>query len=305
MRGENPTDLQRSLVDGTFFFRNVSSAGLFNASCVVNRLATVCATARSSFDAQPVQRMRESRELKAGVTLDSGAADEVRVVLIAGVRLYREGVAAELRAQSGLSLVGLAADFDSAVHTVRLTRPDVVLLDASTPRTMELVSAVKETHALTRVIAFAVEESERDIELCAESGVTGFVTRDVTVDGLVSAIRAAVRGELTCSPRVAAMLFQRVTALSNVAQTVGSARSLLASLTRREREIAAYLAGGSSNKEIGRELHIEITTVKNHVHHILQKLQVTSRMAAAACVRVVGPAHDVDRRRDRGVAAAK
>lgn len=245
--------------------------------------------------------------LKAGATLDATAADDIRVVLVAGVRLYREGLAAELRAQSGLRLVGLASDFDSAVSAVRMARPDVVLLDAGTSRTTELVSSLKEIHSLTHVIAFAVDESERDIELCAEAGVTGFVTRDVTVDGLVSAIRAAVRGELTCSPRMAAMLFQRVTALSNVAQTVRSARSLLASLTKRELEIAAFLASGSSNKEIGRELHIEITTVKNHVHHILQKLQVTSRSAAAAHVRVMAPANDRDRRRpvERGVAAAK
>jgi DNA-binding NarL/FixJ family response regulator len=252
--------------------------------------------------------MRESRDLNvAGATRGSPEADKVHVVLVAGVRLYREGLAAELRTQPGLRLVGLAADFDTAVSTVRMARPDVVLLDARTPRTTELVRAVRETHALTLVIAFAVDESERDIELCAEAGVTGFVTRDVTVDGLVSAIRAAVRGELTCSPRMAAMLFQRVTALSTVAQTVRGARSLLASLTKREREIAAYLAGGSSNKEIGRELHIEITTVKNHVHHILQKLQVTSRSAAAARVRVVAPADDRDHRRtpERGVAAVK
>ena len=223
-------------------------------------------------------------------------AGDIRVVLVAGVRLYREGLAAELRTQSGISLVGLAADLDSTVHAVRMEQPDVVLLDASTPRTVDLVCAVKDTHPSVRVIAFAVDESERDIERCAEAGVTGFVTRDVTVDGLVSAIRAAVRGELTCSPRMAAMLFQRVTALTNVAQTVRSARSLLASLTKREREIAAYLASGSSNKEIGHELHIELTTVKNHVHNILQKLQVTSRSAAAARVRVMSPAGDIQGR---------
>lgn len=251
--------------------------------------------------------MGRSRVLTNRAMPESDAAGGIRVVLVAGVRLYREGLAAELRAHSGLTLVGCAADFDSAVTSVRAAAPDVVLVDAKTPRTTELVSALKGIHPATHVIAFAVDENEQDLELCVEAGVSGFVTRDVTVHGLVAAIQSAVRGELSCSPRMAAMLFRRVSALSSVVQTVRTARSLLASLTKREREIAAYLASGSSNKEIGRELHIEITTVKNHVHHILQKLQVTSRSAAAARVRVSAPLPNGEHERvtERSASAAE
>jgi two-component system, NarL family, nitrate/nitrite response regulator NarL len=216
----------------------------------------------------------------------------LRIVLVANVRLYREGLAAELGARPGFSMVGLAADFDGAVDAVRSMHPDVVLLDIGTPGIFDLVRAVNATHADARIVAFAVDECERDIEVCAEAGVTGFVTRDVTVDGLAAAITAAVRGELACSPRAAALLFRRVAALSTVSQAMRSERSLLATLTAREREIASHIVGGRSNKEIGRTLNIELATVKNHIHHILEKLRVTTRTEAAARVRVLAERGD-------------
>ena len=210
----------------------------------------------------------------------------VRIVLVVGVRLYREGLAAELRARAGLSVVGLAADFTSAVSTVASTRPDVVLLDAGIPRTAELVRTMRSAHQDVRIVAFAVDDSERGIDACAEAGVTSFVTRDVTVDELANAVVATARDELACSPKMAAILFRRVTALSSVGRAIQAERSVLASLTSREREIASLLAAGRSNKDIGRSLHIEVTTVKNHVHRILEKLQVSSRAEVGACVRV-------------------
>ena len=231
--------------------------------------------------------MRQLIPASAGSPVDSAKpSDGIRIVLVANVRLYREGLAAELARRAGLAVVGLAGDVESAVGVVRTTHPDVVLLDAGMSKTFELVRALKATHDDARIVAFAVDECERDIEVCAEAGVSSFVTRDVTVDGLASAIGAAVRDELTCSPRAAALLFRRVAALSGMSHAMRAERTLLATLTSREREIAALIAHGQSNKEIGRALHIEVATVKNHVHRILEKLHVGTRGEAAARLRV-------------------
>jgi len=210
----------------------------------------------------------------------------IRIVLVASVRLYREGLANELSGRAGLKLVALAADFDSGLASLHDASPDVILLDVRTPRAYDFVRAVRETHSATEVVAFAVEEDERDITACAEAGGTAFVTRDVTVDGLANAIAAAVRGELECTPKSAAVLLRRVAALSSVERRLHAERSSFANLTSRERAIALLLASGRSNKEIARELVIEVATVKNHVHSILAKLQVTTRAAAAARIRV-------------------
>jgi DNA-binding NarL/FixJ family response regulator len=229
---------------------------------------------------------REASPSSAAQPTPSSVAETVRIALIAGVRLYREGLAAELCAQPGLSVVALAEGYDDAVDAVRVSQPDVVLLDAATPRMAELVRAMKASHSSARIVAFAVEETEREIEVFAEAGVTGLVTRDVTVEGLTAAIHATVRGELTCSPRMAAILFQKVAALSSVRRAMHDERNALATLTRREREITRLLGIGRSNKEIARALNIEVATVKNHVHHILEKLYVTTRAEAAARIRV-------------------
>jgi DNA-binding NarL/FixJ family response regulator len=230
--------------------------------------------------------MRQLTPASAGFSVDpAGSSNGIRIVLVADVRLYREGLAAELGNRPGLAMVGMAPDVESAVGAVRATRPDVVLLDAGMAGTFELVRALKATYDDARIVAFAVDECERDIEVCAEAGVSSFVTRDVTVDGLASAICAAVRDELTCSPRAAALLFRRVAALSGTSHAMRAERSLLATLTSREREIATLIAHGQSNKEIGRALHIEVATVKNHVHRILEKLQVGTRGEAAARMR--------------------
>jgi DNA-binding NarL/FixJ family response regulator len=232
--------------------------------------------------------MRHFSSASAGSSVKPAASPVgIRIVLVANVRLYREGLAAELRTRPGLAVVGLAADVESAVDAVRTTRPDVVLLDAGMAGMWELVRAIKTTHDDARIVAFAVDECERDIEVCAEAGVSSFVTRDVTVDDLANAIGAAVRDELACSPRAAALLFRRVAALSGMSHAMRAERTLLATLTSREREIAALIAHGQSNKEIGRELKIEYATVKNHVHRILEKLRVTTRGEAAARMRVV------------------
>lgn len=187
-----------------------------------------------------------------------------------------------------MALVGLASDFESARACLLESQPDVLLLDVRTPRAYELVRAAHEERAGTRVVAFALDENEQDIALCAEAGVTAFATRDITVDGLVNAIAAAARGELACSPRAAAMLFRRVGVLSQVERQLQSERSVLSALTLREKDIASLLASGKSNKEIARTLVIEVATVKNHVHNILAKLHVATRAEAAAHMRARG-----------------
>ena len=116
---------------------------------------------------------------------------------------------------------------------------------------------------------------------CAEAGVAGFVTRDQSLADAVGVVESVTCGESACSPRTAAALLRRVAVLSGQRKPpeppVG--------LTLRERQIAGLIARGRSNKEIARELSIEVSTVKNHVHHMLEKLGVAGRAEAAARVR--------------------
>ena len=116
---------------------------------------------------------------------------------------------------------------------------------------------------------------------CAEAGVAAFVMGDATAQQLVATMLGCACGEFHCSPRVAAMLVRRVSAL---AQGVVEDRCD-DDLTPRERTIVGLIDDGLSNKEIARRLGIELSTVKNHVHRILEKLHASRRAQAAAHFR--------------------
>lgn len=203
------------------------------------------------------------------------------VLIVAEVRLYREGLAEMLAVETELDVVGIAPGIDDAVRVLHEHRPDVTLVDTIDATNIRLVRALVAAVPGTTVVALAVPESDEQVIACAEAGVAGFVTRDGSIEDVVAAVESAARGELLCSPRMAATLFQRVATLA----LERSPTSIEVLLTSRELEILNLIDQGLSNKEIARLLTIELSTVKNHVHNILEKLGVNRRAEAAAHVR--------------------
>jgi DNA-binding NarL/FixJ family response regulator len=132
-----------------------------------------------------------------------------------------------------------------------------------------------------RVLAITVPNREPAVIECAESGVAGFLTTDASIDDLVAAVEAVARGELLCSPSSAGMLLRRLGSLARELPRP----SAVAALTSRELEVVELVEQGLSNKQIAQRLCIELPTVKNHIHHILEKLGVRRRGDAAALVR--------------------
>ena len=211
---------------------------------------------------------------------DVGAkpAGPTRLVVVAEVRLYSEGLAASLGSRPSLQVLGTAGNRDAALALSATVHPDVVVIDMATRDSLEIVRALKREHADVKIVAFAVDESERDITACAEAGVAGYLPSDGSMDDLVAAIASCTRGELICSPRIAATLFRSVGRLAGM----GHQPPDTSPLTARERQIVGLIAARLSNKEIAQRLNIEVATVKNHVHNILEKLQVPTRAEAAA-----------------------
>jgi len=211
----------------------------------------------------------------------SGAAATNRVFILSDVRLYREGLAWSLSQRPEVEMVGAAAPSAEALARVVSSAPTVVLLDFAIPEFFNIPKTLNRLTPGVKVIAFAASEVDDELLACAEAGIAGFVTRDASVDDLVDAIRKALRGEVICSAHMTGLLFQRVAALSGATRVPSNMRPL----TRRECEIAELVNEGMSNKEIARSLRIASATVKNHVHNILEKLQVSRRDDAAAILR--------------------
>lgn len=212
---------------------------------------------------------RRGRAAKAGI----------RVLVVAEVRLYREGLAAVLGGEDHIEVVGAAP---TTPPDAGVLRPDVVLVDVAGADDLGAVRDLRTAVPAAQVIALAVPDREGAVVACAEAGVSGYVTRDQSVEDVVAAVEAVARGEMICSPRMAAMLVRRVAAL---AEHPAPTAAPPPRLTARELEIVALIDQGLSNKQIARRLSIEVATVKNHVHNVLKKLHVDRRQEAAARVR--------------------
>lgn len=208
----------------------------------------------------------------------SNAREPITILIAVAVRLYRDGLAATLNAQEHLRIEGTAATPLEARAAVRDVQPDIVIVDVSLEDVLSLIRTLRTESSKSRILAFAVREDITAILDYAEAGADGFVTANGSVSELVEAIERTAAGELLCSPRLAAQLLRRAAhQASRSAEYVAGHN-----LTGREVQVFSLLKQGQSNKEIGAALNIAEATVKNHVHHVLEKLQVSTRGQAMA-----------------------
>jgi len=206
----------------------------------------------------------------------SATSKRVSVFVVSEVRIYREGIASNLQQHSELEVVGTSATTLDTVRRLTPVCPDVIVLDVSSRHSVELVRSLRRELSSVKIIVFGIEESEEQILAYAESGVAGYVGCDASMNDLVTIIMNVIRGELVCSPRLAGTLFQHIGSLAS-GPPAADWRGVL---TNRECEVLACLRASLSNKEIAQRLNIAEATVKNHVHSLLGKLQITKRTQA-------------------------
>jgi two-component system, NarL family, nitrate/nitrite response regulator NarL len=204
-----------------------------------------------------------------------------RLLVVTGVRLYSDGLRLLLEAEPTIEVVGTAANAPEALDCTIQLDPEVVLLDMELAAAARLLRVLVRESDTTKVIALGMEESDDGLVACVEAGAAGWVARDGSLDQLIARIHSVARGEMDCSPRLAGRLAQRVAKLAVQVDSRGSDPHL----TAREREIVFLIEEGLSNKQIAGQLCIELSTVKNHVHRILEKLNVHRRGEVAARAR--------------------
>ena len=199
----------------------------------------------------------------------------ISVFIVSDVRLHREGLAALLRECPSIDVLGA----DNPQHTrvtLRATPTDVALIDATSPSGSCGVAALRQVCAHMRILAVGIRETASEVLACAAAGIDGYVPMDAAVGDMVAAIENVVRGELLCSPQVAASLYQ----------CSGFTRAAIGSpLTSRELQVADLMNRGLATKEIAWRLGVQPSTAKNHIKNILHKLKVHRRGQAAAKLR--------------------
>ena len=202
---------------------------------------------------------------------------QIKVFILSAVRLHREGLAALLRGCPSIEVLG-AHTIQETQNALRTTAADVALIDALSPSDSDTVGVLRKMCARVRILAIGIRETASEVLACAAAGIDGYVPRDAALGDMVTAIENVVRGELACSPKVAASLYQCV-GLSRA----GSATPL----TARELQIADLMNRGCPTKEIAWRLGVQPCTVKNHIRNILHKLHVHRRGQAVAKLRIL------------------
>ena len=200
----------------------------------------------------------------------------IRVLVASHIRLYCEGLERVLRESPEFALVGTACSAAEVLEQTHKLDADVALLDMAMSDAFTVAREVVRVGSRSKIVALGMPEDETQVLSCAQLGICGYVTRDGSVAEVIAAIKAAARGEVHCSPKIAGSLVRRIAALS----TERPGRPTAGSLTAREAQILKLVQEGMSNKMISRTLGIELPTVKNHVHSILGKLGIHRRAEA-------------------------
>jgi DNA-binding NarL/FixJ family response regulator len=212
----------------------------------------------------------------------------IRLVIVHSNRLFREAIAFALSRQAGSVVVANVGGAGELADQLDLLRADVYVIDlgASSGRGLDDARKVRRRSPAAKILLTGLGGTEAEILACAEAGAGGYLTAQASLDELVENVRAVASGESICSRRVACLLFSRV------AQAARDREGFRAvdgpRVTRREREIIALINAGLSNKEIAARLRIEVQTVKNHIHNILEKLHVDGRRDLRHCVNEQG-----------------
>jgi DNA-binding NarL/FixJ family response regulator len=206
----------------------------------------------------------------------------IRVVIADDHALFRRGLEDAFAGEHDIDVVGEAADGITATEQVLTLAPDVVLMDVRMPG-LTGVEAAERIHAAlpdVRIVMLTSSENEDDLFAAVRAGVSGYLLKEISIDELTDAVRAAHRGDGSVAPSMVPKLLREFTSLSRRCGDDASFASER-SLTEREIEVLRLVARGMSNKEIATELVIAENTAKNHVRNILEKLRLRSRTEAA------------------------
>lgn len=208
----------------------------------------------------------------------------MKIVIVDDHILFREGLAAIIRAEPDIEVIGQAGTVQEAIALVSGLNPDIVLMDFGLPdgTGADATRAILKEHPKCKIVFLTMSEEDDDLFAAIRSGAKGYLLKNMRPSKLLSTLRSVQKGESALSRSMTLRLMEEL------ARTKEAPRTGDPTLTRRELEVLRELASGFSNQEIAGRLFISENTVKYHVHSILEKLNLSDRREVGAYAREHG-----------------
>ena len=213
----------------------------------------------------------------------------IDLLLVNEIRLMGNVIVAALEDEPDILVVACVTTYDEALDVVRDREVDVALVSTRLPDNggLRLTSAITEIAPSIKVLALGLTEEKKQVLRYVEAGASGYILKDDSLEDLIEIVRATQEGKVFVSPQIAAAMMERLSDLAQMFAGVENNLSDSTALTSRELEVLELISKGYTNQQISQHLFIEVGTVKNHVHNILEKLNVSSRGEAAAFLAFV------------------
>lgn len=203
----------------------------------------------------------------------------IRVMLVDDHALCRSGLTELLEHRGGMTVVEATGDVARVVSGLKEHEPDLLVLDLRLAQTdgLSVLRMIRAEGCEVPVVMLTMSDSEDDLSAALRAGVRGYLLKDMEPDEVIDAIGRAARGEMV----VASAMTLKLAQILQSGPKVSVMGDLVALLTEREKEVLNHVARGQSNKVIAQALDISHNTVKLHVRHIMDKLNLRSRVEAA------------------------
>jgi len=210
---------------------------------------------------------------------------KIKLLLIEDNRLLREGLRVMLKRQKDMNVVETVGNGENILGIMQKHRPEIVLLDLGlrSRSSLNLVKLIKKKFQITKIIIMDLIPAQEDVFEFVQEGVSGFILKDATVNDFLKTIRSVAKGLQVLPSNLTGSLFSQIVEHavngSNQTTLMDSVR-----MTKREKQVIELISEGCTNKEIAQNLHLSTYTVKSHVHNILEKLALSTRVQIAKYV---------------------
>jgi DNA-binding NarL/FixJ family response regulator len=207
--------------------------------------------------------------------------NKIRLLLIEDNRLLRDGIYSILKAEKDILIIAASGNAKNTLIKIKELKPNVVLLDLGlrSQNSLQVVELVKKDFPEAKIIVMDLAPVQADILQFVKAGANGFILKDASLKDFLSTIRTVSEGATVLPPLLIDSLFSQI--INHAVKEGKSKIKEAVQMTNREKEVIGLLSNGMSNKEIGQNIHVSTYTVKSHIHNIMEKLALHTRLEIA------------------------